>query len=170
MFVVRLKSSSGARVEGADGLVFPHSLVRLEGDEIGLQPRIELQVQSDKIQRAWYPPKPVSVKLDTGADSTYLHSDWLYSLGILDNSRVKTNPEGANGEAIPSRKKVVTVRIAGFNEPFPLWINYSNMYRQRFFNIGLSAIAPYYRIVLTDKETILFRYAAIPTDEVALPL
>ena len=122
------------------------------------QPRIELQVQSDKIHRVWYPPKPISVKLDTGADSSYLHSSWLFSLGILDNSRVNTNPKGATGAAIPSKKKLVTIRIAGFHEPFPLWINYSSQYRENFFNIGLSALASYYRIVLTDVETILFRY------------
>lgn len=162
MLVVQFKSPSGVRVEGRGGLVFPHQSVRLEGDEIGLQPRIELQVESDKIRRAWYPHVPISVKLDTGADFSYLHSSWLYRLGILDNSRVETNPKSANGAAIPSWKKLVTVRLAGFNEPFPVWVNYSSKFRENLFNIGLSALAPYYRVVLTDNETILFRYSSLP--------
>jgi hypothetical protein len=184
MFKEYFGDLAGVRVEGSGGLVFPHDRSTFsEGGalESSLRPNIDLQVLSEGRHRVWCPiGKMIRVKLDTGADHTCLHTETLLSLGLrneISDTKGKfsiwrilgrgeetkniTKLVDASGNRIPSHGKFVTIRISGFHEYiFPIWVNYSRRFRPNLFNISLGALAPYFRIVLTDAATLVFPIAA----------
>jgi hypothetical protein len=139
--------------------------------ETGLEPRIGLQILSDHLmrdpslpgpagherRRVWLPRPHADVKFDTGANSTYLHLSWIQELGLKDDGVVNPEPAGVDGSKIVCKKKLVQARVPGFDESFPLWINYSSEFRKGLFNIGLSVLTQYYTSVTTHDETLLFR-------------
>ncbi len=142
-------------VSGNEGHAFTH-----RPGSAGPRPSIPVFFLCDKVtsREIWLPyDAAVPTRLDTGADYTCLHTNWMLKLGQRDNS---TDPvvtvTTANGSSVAARRKQAIIRIDGFTDRLIIPVLYSKDFREDVILLGMNAIVHFYTICLTDRSTILF--------------
>jgi hypothetical protein len=140
--------------EGSEGTGFMHDAVGW-----GLVPIIRAQFLSDVWidKERWFPSQAtVGVKLDTGADVTCMHSNWIRNLALKPDKSEATCVTAMNGETVIAYRKFASVRIAGIFERITIPILFSDGFRENLINFSMKALVDHYGVVLNEERTILF--------------
>jgi hypothetical protein len=88
---------------------------------------------------------------------TSLSSQWMLRLGLKEEPPDPRVPVQLSGKKqITVRRKHVTIQVMGFPDRQVIPIQYSPEFRDDLIVISLAALSPYFSILLTEENTILF--------------